>query len=141
MPEILEQQGIGHFIERSLKLEKVTPHLKSWQEAIKILHEPVKEVSIGIVGKYVAMPDAYLSLMEALTHAGLTHKTRVNTTWVNSEDVAEGNLQELDKFDGILVPGGFGMRGIEGKVRAAGYAREQGCSFSWHLPRNASSSN
>ena len=129
VPEILEQQGIGHFIEKSLKLEKVTPHLKSWQEAVKTLHQPEKEVNIGIVGKYVAMPDAYLSLMEALTHAGLAHKTRINTTWVNSEDVAEGNLQELDNFDGILVPGGFGMRGIEGKVRAAGYAREKGIPF------------
>ncbi len=129
VPEILEQQGIGHFTERSLKLEKVTPHLKSWQEAVKILHQPKKEVNIGIIGKYVAMPDAYLSLMEALTHAGLAHKTRINTTWVNSEDVAEGNLQELDNFDGILVPGGFGMRGIEGKVRAAGYAREQDIPF------------
>ncbi len=129
VPEILEQQGIGHFIERSLQLEKVTPHLKSWQEAVKVLHQPEKEVSIGIVGKYISMPDAYLSLMEALTHAGLAHRTRINTTWVNSEDVAEGNLQELDNFDGILVPGGFGMRGIEGKIRAAGYAREKGIPF------------
>ncbi len=129
VPEILEQQGIGHFIEKNLKLEKVTPHLKSWQEAVRVLRHPEKEVTIGIVGKYVAMHDAYLSLMEALTHAGLAYKTRVNTVWINSEDVVEGSLQELDNFDGILVPGGFGMRGIEGKVRAAGYAREKGIPF------------
>lgn len=128
VPEMLEQQGIGHFIEKKLQLEPVTPHLKSWQEAVKVLHKSKKVVNIGIVGKYVEMPDAYLSLMEALTHAGLAYKTKINITWLGSEEITN-NLSELSNFDGILVPGGFGMRGIEGKVAAAGYAREQDIPF------------
>lgn len=129
VPEILEQQGIGRFVERKLELEKVTPELRSWQEAVRVLRQPEREVTIGIVGKYVAMPDAYLSLMEALKHAGIANKGRVNLQWVSAEEVAEGNLEALEHLDGILVPGGFGVRGIEGKVRAAQYAREHNIPY------------
>jgi CTP synthase len=125
VPEILEQQGIGRFVERKLELEKVTPELRSWQEAVRVLRQPDREVTIGVVGKYVAMPDAYLSLTEALKHAGIANKGRVKLQWVSAEEVAEGNLTALEHLDGILVPGGFGVRGIEGKVRAAQYARER----------------
>ena len=129
VPEILEQQGIGRFIERRLELEKVTPHLKSWQHAVSILRRPERAVNIAIVGKYVAMPDAYLSLSEALTHAGIYYDVSVNAQWINSEDLTEGDLSQLEAFDGVLVPGGFGMRGIEGKILAAGYARTQKIPF------------
>ncbi len=129
VPEILEQQGIGRFIEKRLGLEKVLPELRTWQEAVKTLRDPERQVTIGIVGKYVAMPDAYLSLMEALKHAGIASKAGVNITWVNAEDLANGDPGALGGVDGILVPGGFGIRGIEGKVRAARYAREQGVPY------------
>lgn len=125
VPEILEQQGIGRFIERRLQLEKVTPELRGWQEAVRILREPEHRVVIGIVGKYVAMPDAYLSLMEALKHAGIANRAEVRLEWINAEALVEGDLGRLAALDGILVPGGFGIRGIEGKVLAARYAREQ----------------
>jgi len=129
VPEILEQQGIGRFIERRLELEKVTPELHAWHEAVRVLRDPEREVTIGIVGKYVAMPDAYLSLMEALKHAGIANRARVKLEWVNAEEVLEESLAALEGLDGILVPGGFGVRGIEGKVRAAGYAREKGVPY------------
>ena len=129
VPEILEQQGIGRFIERRLHLEKVTPELRAWQEAVRILRKPEHEVSIGIVGKYVAMPDAYLSLMEALRHAGIANNAQVKLEWVNAEEIVEGEVERLKDFDAILVPGGFGVRGIEGKVRAARYARENNVPY------------
>ena len=129
VPEILEQQGIGRFIERQLRLEKVTPELRAWQDAVKVLRQPTHEVSIGIVGKYVAMPDAYLSLMEALKHAGIANDAQVNLEWINAEDIVEGNVETLGAYDGILVPGGFGVRGIEGKVRAANLARENNVPY------------
>lgn len=134
IPEILEQQGIGRFIERHLNLEKITPNLQHWQQAVKVLREPSHKVTIALVGKYVAMPDAYLSLMESLTHAGIANDAEVAITWVNSEQLAEGAedalaLEQLATFDGILVPGGFGIRGVEGKIRAAGYARKHDIPF------------
>ncbi len=124
VPEMLEQQNIGRFIERMLSLERVTPELRVWQDAVRVLRQPASEVSIAVVGKYVAMPDAYLSLMEALKHAGIANDARVNIEWVNAEALVEADLSPLRTFDGILVPGGFGVRGIEGKVRAAQVARE-----------------
>ena len=129
VPEILEQQGIGRFLERRLGLEKGTPELRAWHEAVRILREPDEHVTIGIVGKYVAMPDAYLSLMEALKHAGIANRARVNLRWINAEEVLGDDLSALSGLDGILVPGGFGVRGIEGKVRAATYARENGVPY------------
>jgi CTP synthase len=129
VPEMLEQQGIAKLLERHLKLERVTPELRVWHEAVRVLRQPETSVSIGVVGKYVAMPDAYLSLMEALKHAGIANKARVDIDWVSAEAVAEGDLEPLAAFDGILVPGGFGVRGIEGKVRAACFAREGGIPY------------
>jgi len=129
VPEMLEQQGIARLLERHLKLERVTPELRVWHEAVRVLRQPDTSVSIGVVGKYVAMPDAYLSLMEALKHAGIANRARVDIEWVSAEDVAEGDVDQLAAFDGILVPGGFGVRGIEGKVRAARFAREGGVPY------------
>ncbi len=124
VPEMLEQQGIGRFTERLLGLDKVLPELHVWQEAVRVLRAPDRRVRIAVVGKYVAMPDAYLSLNEALKHAGIANRATVEVEWVSAEEVAEGDLGFLSDYDGILVPGGFGVRGIEGKVRAARLARE-----------------
>ena len=129
VPEMLEQQGLARCIERHLDLERVTPELRVWQDAVRVLRQPEGNVSIGVVGKYVAMPDAYLSLMEALKHAGIANHARVDIDWVSAEGVANGDEADLEAFDGILVPGGFGVRGIEGKVRAARYARENGVPY------------
>ncbi|CAN5828342.1 CTP synthase [soil metagenome] len=130
VPEMLEGQGIARLLERQLALERVTPELRVWQEAVRILRQPERHVSIGVVGKYVAMPDAYLSLMEALKHAGIANRARVDIDWVSAEEVTNGDAGDaFDAYDGILVPGGFGVRGIEGKVRAARYARERGIPY------------
>ncbi|ADI15068.1 CTP synthase [Truepera radiovictrix] len=129
VPEILEQQGLGRFVERRLELEKVTPELHAWHKAVRVLRNPKRQVTIGVVGKYVAMPDAYLSLTEALKHAGIANEARLELRWVSAEALVEGDLSPLAELDGILVPGGFGVRGIEGKVRAARYARERGVPY------------
>ncbi len=124
VPEILEQQGIGRLIEKSLGLESITPELQVWHNAIKTLREPKYQTDIVIVGKYIAMPDAYLSVMEALTHAGIANNAQVNINWIDAETLANGDTESLKEFSAILVPGGFGIRGIEGKIQAAKYARE-----------------
>ena len=125
VPEMLEQQGIGRYVESMLELERVTPELRVWQEAVRVLRQPDRVARIAVVGKYVAMPDAYLSLLEALKHAGIANKAAVEINWVNAEELVDSDLEHLAEFDGILVPGGFGVRGIEGKVRAAQFARER----------------
>jgi len=124
VPAMLEQQGIGHYIERMLGLEHVVPEMGVWQEAVRVLRQPDTVARIAVVGKYVAMPDAYLSLLESLKHAGIANRAAVEVTWVNSEDLVGSDLGGLADYDGILVPGGFGIRGIEGKVAAARIARE-----------------
>jgi len=129
VPEMLEQQGIGRFTERALRLDKVLPELHVWQEAVRVLRKPAGRTRIAVVGKYVAMPDAYLSLNEALKHAGIANDVAVEVEWVSAEEVAEGDLGFLETYDGILVPGGFGVRGIEGKVRSARIARERGVPY------------
>ena len=125
VPAMLEQQGIGRYIERMLGLEHVTPELRVWHDAVKVLRQPDRVARIAVVGKYVAMPDAYLSLLEALKHAGIANRAAVDVTWVNAEDLVDNDLADLAGYDGILVPGGFGIRGIEGKVAAARIAREE----------------
>lgn len=124
VPLALEEQGLGKAVEDLLGLERTHPNLGVWQNAVRVIKQPQREVTIAIAGKYTAMPDAYLSMLESLTHAGIANNARVNIKWVNAEELREGDLEEqLGDADGILVPGGFGIRGIEGKIRAAEYAR------------------
>ncbi|PNY80773.1 CTP synthase [Deinococcus koreensis] len=133
VPLALEEQGLGKVVEDLLGLERTMPNLGVWTNAVRTIKQPSREVTIAIAGKYTAMPDAYLSLMESLTHAGIANDARVNIKWVNAEELAdgeEGDLQgPLGDADGILVPGGFGIRGIEGKIRAAEYARTRGVPY------------
>ncbi len=125
VPLVLEEQGVGKAVEKKLGLEPVIPNLSFWQDAIRVLHQPDEVVKIAIAGKYVKMPDAYLSLLEALKHAGIKNKARVEVKWVDAEGLINGDLADAFRgADAILVPGGFGVRGIEGKIRAARYARE-----------------
>ena len=131
VPLALEAQGLGRAIEKNLKLEKVQPNLAFWQDAVRRLKSPTNEVTIAVAGKYVEMPDAYLSLLEALRHAGIFNDARVNVRWVNAEEIEDDAdaARQLADVHGVLVPGGFGIRGIEGKVRAARFARENGTPF------------
>ncbi|GHF45824.1 CTP synthase [Deinococcus metalli] len=131
VPLALEEQGLGKAVEDLLGLERTMPNLGVWTNAVRTIKQPTQDVTIAIAGKYTAMPDAYLSLMESLTHAGIANDARVKIKWVNAEELAEaGDLAaQLGDADGILVPGGFGIRGIEGKIRAAEYARTRGVPY------------
>ena len=130
VPLALEEQGLGKAVEDLLGLERIHPNLGVWQNAVRTIKRPEREVTIAIAGKYTAMPDAYLSMLESLTHAGVANDARVNIKWVNAEELTEGDLEaQFGDAGGILVPGGFGVRGIEGKIRAAEYARTRGVPY------------
>ncbi|GGO27233.1 CTP synthase [Deinococcus humi] len=135
VPLTLEEQGLGKAVEALLGLERVHPNLGVWTNAVRTIKQPAHAVTIALAGKYTAMPDAYLSLLESLTHAGIANDARVNIKWINAEELdsssgEEGGLEaQLGDVDGILVPGGFGIRGIEGKIHAAQYAREGGVPY------------
>ena len=129
---MMQDEGLDSIVVRKLNLEDRPADMTEWKEMVhKILH-PKQEITIALVGKYVALHDAYISVAEALGHAGIVEDTKVNIKWVDSEAVeAEGtDLAEVYKdVDGILVPGGFGCRGVEGKIATIQYAREHKVPF------------
>ena len=119
-------EGLDKFIEKRLALNLREPDVAIWNEVVERIKTPKFECSIAIVGKYVNLKDSYKSLEEALIHGGIANNARVNLKWVDSEDIeAHGVEPYLSEVDGILVPGGFGSRGIEGKIAAVQYAREK----------------
>ena len=123
-PLMLEAANFSGVVCRELGLETPEPDLEEWKRLISDIESRDREVTIGLVGKYVQLHDAYLSVVEALTHAGFALKAHVNVEWIDSEELTEENLEEkLSKVQGILVPGGFGDRGLEGMILAAEYAR------------------
>ena len=125
VPVFLAKEGLDEILTDKLLLEKNTPNLREWKKVVKRKLEPSKEVNISFVGKYVDLKDAYFSLIEALDHAGIHNDTKVSINFVNSEKLDTRNYKRtLKHSDAILVPGGFGDRGIEGMVLAAKYARE-----------------
>ena len=126
-PLMLEEQGLATVACRELGLETPEPDLKEWEEmCARISRSHAKTVEIGLVGKYVALHDAYLSVAEALRHAGYHNGVTVNIHWLDSELIDDSNVEEtLSHMDGIIVPGGFGNRGIEGMIVSARYAREK----------------
>ncbi len=124
-PLMLEQQNFSSIVCRELGIEAPEPDLKEWTQMVEKIKHRSKRVTIGLVGKYVALHDAYLSVAEALRHAGYALDADVEIRWIDSETLTPENREEkLNSLDGILVPGGFGSRGIEGMVLAAQYARE-----------------
>ena len=122
--------GLDRVVCRVLDIEAPGARLDDWKEMVHRLAHPTNEVTIGLVGKYVDLPDAYLSVVESLRHGGLANDTSVTIRWIPAEEV-DGLLAEshLEGLDGIVVPGGFGIRGVEGKIRAIRYAREEGIPF------------
>ncbi len=130
VPLVLEEVGLGDFIANSLRIQTPPPRLQPWRDLVDMITHPKDEVTVGVVGKYVSLPDAYLSVTEALQHAALHHDRRVNVRWIDSSDLeTTAGLRLLDGLDGIVVPGGFGHRGVEGKVHAARFARETGTPY------------
>ena len=129
-PLMLEEQGFSGIVCRRLGLETPEPELAEWRDMVSSIHRMHKTVTVALVGKYVQLHDAYLSVMEALRHAGFALGAEIDILWIDSETVTQGRCRDLfTGVDGILIPGGFGSRGIEGKILAARYARENGIPY------------
>lgn len=124
IPQMLHDQGLDKIICDKLGLNPKPANLAMWDKLIYALENPKEEVTIGMVGKYVDLTESYKSLTEALRHAGIHTESRVNIEYVDSEEIEAHGTKSLEKYDAILVPGGFGKRGVEGKILAARYARE-----------------
>jgi CTP synthase len=126
VPLSYKEEGLDKFIANKLSISLLEPELSIWDQVVDRIKKPKFECTIAIVGKYVNLKDAYKSLEEALIHGGIANNSRVNLEWVDSEELeAHGVERYLSEVDGILVPGGFGSRGIEGKISAVRYAREK----------------
>ncbi|MFS2004121.1 CTP synthase [Duganella sp. CT11-25] len=124
VPQMLHDQGLDAIICEALDLNPAPADLSVWSRLIYTLEHPKTEVSIGMVGKYVELTESYKSLTEALRHAGIHNESKVNIEYIDSEEIETTGCASLAKYDAILVPGGFGKRGVEGKIMAAQFARE-----------------
>lgn len=125
VPLVLHDEGLDRYVCEILGLANLEPDLRSWSALVDRIEQATSTVRIGIIGKYVSLPDAYMSVVEALRHGGYHHGAEIDIDWIQAEDV-EGLLAEgrLSHLDGMIIPGGFGERGIEGKIAAAQFARE-----------------
>ncbi len=130
IPLVLRQEGLDDYVVAHLRLDAPGPDLAPWRALVDRIESSHRPVRIGLIGKYVKLPDAYLSVVESLRHAGFHHSADVDIAWIASDDLSTAELQSaLGGLDGILVPGGFGVRGIEGKIEAVRYARTEGVPF------------
>ncbi|RUO41183.1 CTP synthetase [Pseudidiomarina aestuarii] len=125
IPAILKSQGLDEIVVSRFRLDRPEANLSEWEQVLYQESNPSGEVTVGFVGKYIELPDAYKSVNEALAHAGLKNRLTVNIRYIDAQDLETKGLAKLADVDAILVPGGFGERGIEGKILAAQYAREQ----------------
>ena len=130
VPLMLEQEGMADAVCHHLGIRNQRPSMSEWHRLVDTIQKCDNVLCIALVGKYVDLHDAYLSIAESLNHAGYTYSSKINIRWVNAEDLTPDNIVErLDGVHGILVPGGFGMRGTEGKILAAGFARTRNVPF------------
>ncbi|MDR7908577.1 MULTISPECIES: glutamine hydrolyzing CTP synthase [Bacillus amyloliquefaciens group] len=130
IPLNLQEQGLDKLVCDHMKLECKDPDMTEWKDLVTKVKNLSKTITISLVGKYVELQDAYISVVESLRHAGYAFDADVKIKWINAEEVTESNIQELTSgTDGIIVPGGFGDRGVEGKIIAAKYARENKIPF------------
>lgn len=129
IPRNLQEYGLDEIVVEKFNIDKPDADLSEWDKVVDLQNSSSGEVTIAMVGKYMELLDAYKSLNEALEHAGIHNQTKVNIRYIDSEDVEEQGLGILDNVDAILVPGGFGSRGIEGKISAVRHAREQGIPY------------
>ncbi|MCE3037179.1 CTP synthase (glutamine hydrolyzing) [Helicobacter sp. faydin-H20] len=123
------KEGVLNAIARHFGMENITPNMDDWDVLVKKIISPKNTISIGFVGKYLDLKESYKSLTEALVHAGANLDTRIDIKWIDSEKLSQENIAELSDVDGILIPGGFGSRGVEGKICAITYARENKIPF------------
>ncbi|PPG32849.1 CTP synthase [Pseudoclavibacter sp. RFBG4] len=128
IPRVLREQGLDEYIIEQLKLPAEPIEWSAWERLLEVVHQPKHQITVGLVGKYIDLPDAYLSVTEALRAGGFANQTRVKLRWIPSDEceTAEGSAAQLSDVDAICVPGGFGIRGIEGKLGALRFARDNG---------------
>ena len=129
IPEMMHAQGLDDIVTKQLQLDLPEADLSEWQAIVEAKRNPTSEVNIAMVGKYMDLKDSYISLSEALLHGGIHTRTRVNIHYIESADIEEQGAGCLENMDGIVVPGGFGDRGIEGKIEAVRFARENGIPY------------
>ena len=131
IPLVLQDEGLDAFVLDRLRLDAPSePDLSGWKDLVRRIDAASGEVKIGLIGKYVTLPDAYLSVVESLKHAAFHHGKKLEIDWIASDELESSDLESrLGDLDGILVPGGFGVRGIEGKIRAVRFARERQLPF------------
>ena len=129
VPRVLHEQGLDALIAEKFGLDTPEPDLSEWDRVVAAQLDPQGRVTVGMVGKYTELADAYKSLNEALMHAGIACRTRVDIDYIDAEDIERGGTGTLANVDAILVPGGFGDRGTEGKIEAIRYARENGVPY------------
>ncbi|RMD58919.1 MAG: CTP synthase [Nitrospirae bacterium] len=130
VPLRLKREGLDEIIKRKLSLKNTTSNMSKWEEVLRRIRNPIDTVTIGVVGKYTGLQDSYKSLEEALVHGGMANNLGVELKWIEAEDIEDEDLERVfNGVDGILVPGGFGARGISGKIRAITYAREKKIPF------------
>jgi CTP synthase len=129
IPAMMHEQGLDGIVTRQLGLDLPRADLHEWDEVVEAKQNPTGEVDVAMVGKYMDLKDSYISLVEALQHGGIHTRTRVNIHFLDSTELAGDGLDCLSDMDGIVVPGGFGDRGIEGKIEAVRYAREHGVPY------------
>src|SRR6185436_5935658 len=128
IPKVLHREGLDAYVVRRLNLPFRDVDWTEWDDLLRRVHHPSEEVTVALVGKYVDLPDAYLSVGEALRAGGFAHEAKINLVWVPSDEcqTREGAARHLSDVDAVCVPGGFGIRGIEGKLGALTYARTNG---------------
>ncbi|GAB4542295.1 MAG: CTP synthase [Thermodesulfovibrionia bacterium] len=130
VPIVFNEEGLDGLIVKKLSIQTRSPDITKWVNVVKKIKGPIDSVDIAMVGKYVGLKDSYKSLIEALIHGGIANDVKVNIQWVDAEDIErDGADRYLADVDGILIPGGFGKRGIEGKIETAGYARQKKIPF------------
>ena len=139
VPLCMKEEELDKVVLSKLKLDlNQEPELKVWRQFLNNLEESENSVKVALVGKYTSLPDAYKSIHESFIHAGAANRCSVKVSYINSEELSEDRLEtQLSEFDGVLVAPGFGERGIEGKIHAIQYVREEEDTLPWHLSRNA----
>lgn len=129
-PLAMEKEHLADIACKCLQLDCPEPQLEEWEKIVHSLKNPTRTIRIGLVGKYTSLHDAYISVVEALKHGAIHHNATVDISWINSEEVTKENAEEYFKdIDGIIVPGGFGSRGMDGKIHAIEYARTHNVPF------------
>ncbi len=129
IPLLFHEQELDDIVVEKLHLDVPQADLSAWEQVVYAVEHPTATVTVAMVGKYVNLTESYKSLSEALTHAGIRTRTKVNIVYVDSEEIEKHGTKQLEGMDAILVPGGFGARGIEGKIKAVEYARERGIPY------------